>query len=474
VGRLLLHSGCGAEFAERLEAEIARGFGWNLLRAFYQVRAGSPSPVVTAVGRVVPQSVALRLAGALRRVHKKGFEWLERALIRRRLFRDVLAERRAGTPALSDGELDLVHGIPASTTSTGTDVVVRFAGLELGRIAVPHGARVRRSDIRRTIRREMADELVAAAVRSALLEKPYDGSGSLVERAKEQRARPTLGNAAGGAGAPEGSEAVPLHRAAGRGASVELALQRVSPRLRRALGARAIAERLPILAYHRVVGGLQGLATRFCVDPDTFESHLAFLRERGFYSISIEDWDRTLRRRIVLRGRPILITFDDGYADIADTAWPLLQRYGFSATVFLVTDLVGGTSRWDRHLGSDAPLLDWGQIRSLERAGVRFGSHSARHVPLGTLSGDEIVEEVSASRAALRARLEQPVAGFAYPYGDVDDVVRCLVERGGFRFGFTTRAEPATEYHHRLDLPRIEVLAWDRPADLERKMWLQP
>ena len=474
VGRVALPALAGEEPTRLVETEAARRLGWALLGVLDGRRTGSPSPVLAAFESALPRAAAERAALAFHGAHKKGFEWLERALVRRRFFADVL--RSGGDGGFdADGDalvVDVSEGLPRTPLPADREVEVRFGRIPVGRIRAPAGVHPGPRRLRRTIRRELADELAAAVVRLALFGRPAEGPDSLLERARE-RLREEEGNAEVSAAAT--LPTVPLRDSRRpSAAALQRIAQRVTPAARRALGARAIAERLPILAYHRVDQGARGRAARFQVDPHTFESHLAFLRERGFYSVTIEEWEDAVRGRAVLRGKPILITFDDGYADVFETAAPLLARYGFSAAVFLVTDLVGGTSRWDRHLGSEVPLLDWDQIRELERRGVRFGSHTARHVPLGALAAEEVAREVSDSAAALAARLDGRPAGFAYPYGDADDVVRFLVGRGGFRFGFTTRSEPATGYHHRLDLPRIEVLGWDGAGDLARKMWLDP
>src|SRR5438477_279294 len=83
-----------------------------------------------------------------------------------------------------------------------------------------------------------------------------------------------------------------------------------------------------------------------------------------------------------LPGRAVLITFDDGYQDFADEAFPLLERHGFPATVFVVTDAAERTSRWDAAYGQAAPLMGWDEIRELSRRGVEFGSHTQTHPAL--------------------------------------------------------------------------------------------
>jgi len=147
-----------------------------------------------------------------------------------------------------------------------------------------------------------------------------------------------------------------------------------------------------------------------------------------------------MMKRKGLLGRAILITFDDGYRDFLTYAWSLLKRYGFSATVFLVANEIGKSNQWDRVYGEEVPLLGWGEIRQLQSEGVEFGSHSATHQPLTGLSITDVVCEGIRSRAILERELQTPIRAFAYPYGDVDQVVQHLIGACGYVFGLSCRS----------------------------------
>lgn len=451
-------------------SEALRQLAWPLVRALYGMNGDGPSPVHLAFGRVLPRRLARHVADTLSRRHKRGFEWLERQVLRRRLYSDVLRERLGSLTAeeLEHGVVDLAAGLPRRPLPVGRDITVRLGSAVVGRIAVPPDVRPRRADLWRTITCELRDDLATAVVRVAV-DAPRSAGQSLSERIRAAAA--TSGDAGVAEAARHRAETAPLRNGRAHAfAEASFLLQRAFPPLRRALGRRAIADKLPILAYHQIAAGAHGRAGQYRVDPSAFEAQLALLKEHAYYCVTIEEWDAARRGGRPLRGRPVLITFDDGYADIAETAWPLLRRYGFTATVFVVTERVGTTSSWDRHLAVEAPLLDWNQIRLLEREGLRFGSHTATHLPLGALAPCEIEREVRASRATLHAHLERPAPALAYPYGDSDEAVRSLVRRAGYRFGFTTRSALATRFDDLLDLPRIEVHAWDSPADLARKL----
>ncbi len=218
---------------------------------------------------------------------------------------------------------------------------------------------------------------------------------------------------------------------------------------------------LPILMYHRIADeGAVGLA-QWRLSPRLFEQQLDWLKQHGYRSIDTREWLNALSDRHPPPGRPVLITFDDGYADFADKAWPLLQRYGFTATVFIVTDNVGGTADWDARLGNPAHLMDWDTIRELSSQGVEFGSHTTAHQMLTSVSQEEVDRAARHSREMLQAKLRQEIVSIAYPWGAHNAAVREVCENTGYRAGFTTETGFGRLSDDPLATPRIEITSLD-------------
>jgi peptidoglycan/xylan/chitin deacetylase (PgdA/CDA1 family) len=230
---------------------------------------------------------------------------------------------------------------------------------------------------------------------------------------------------------------------------------------------------LPILAYHRIAAGVGGAPGRFCVDPGDFEQQLRYLRDAGYHSVGLDDWRAAVGAWRPLPGRPVLISFDDGYRDFLTDAWPLLEQYGFRALVFVVAGEVGATNRWDERFAEQVPLLDWPEIERLAREGVEFGSHSVSHRSLTGLSVEDVVREAARSRATLEQRLGR-VEAFAYPYGDVDPAIAHLIGACGYTYGLTTRGGTARATDWLLDLPRIIVWGNARFEEFVRSLQRQP
>lgn len=228
--------------------------------------------------------------------------------------------------------------------------------------------------------------------------------------------------------------------------------------------------RLPILMYHRVAPTGSAHTSRWRVTPEAFEEQLCYLRDAGFYSVTLEDWRIAMATKQPLPGRAVLITFDDGYLDFLTYAYPLLKRYGFSAVVFLVAHNVGKSNSWDRAYGEELPLLDWEQIRQLQAEGIEFGSHTCSHRPLTGLSHIEIVQEAAQSRAILQQELGVPVRSFAYPHGDSNPVVEHLIGACGYVFGLSCQSGFSHFENSLLALPRIEIQGDENFQDFVMKL----
>lgn len=182
---------------------------------------------------------------------------------------------------------------------------------------------------------------------------------------------------------------------------------------------------LPVLLYHHVGPPQLRTDAYLTVSPEQFERQVRWFYLRGYRSIRSSDWYRWRCEGTGLPEKPLLFTFDDAYADICTHALPILQRYRFGATVFVVTGLIGGTNEWDEARGFGThPLMTAEQIRYWAAHGIEFGAHGRTHADLTTLTGSNLVEEVVGSRDELAAILGQRVAVFAYPYGRYNEQVQ--------------------------------------------------
>jgi len=184
--------------------------------------------------------------------------------------------------------------------------------------------------------------------------------------------------------------------------------------------------------YHKVDPILPG--TRYPgnhVLPEAFEEQLTELKRWNYQSITLEQWIAYTEKRASLPHRSIIITFDDGYQSTYHTAWPILRRYGFSATVFLVAGLIGKTNAWDVEERQEL-LLNENEIREMQNGGITFGSHTRSHRALTKLPLDEAARELTDSRKILESVLDRPVTTLCYPYAKQNQAVRDLAREAGY------------------------------------------
>ncbi len=205
---------------------------------------------------------------------------------------------------------------------------------------------------------------------------------------------------------------------------------------------------MPVLLYHRVASTTPAEdPLRLAVPPERFEAQMRHLRERGYQAVALEGQPATVRNRVNehegrRKVRQIAITFDDGFLDNYTTAFPILQRHGFAATVFVVTGAVGGRrgrgagpapGATCRPAGRSAPMMTWAHMEEMARHGFSFQSHSRTHPSLVRCDDAAALEELSGSRRELEEGLGREVRAFAYPFGHFDERIVRLTERAGYR-----------------------------------------
>jgi glycosyltransferase involved in cell wall biosynthesis/peptidoglycan/xylan/chitin deacetylase (PgdA/CDA1 family)/predicted TPR repeat methyltransferase len=234
----------------------------------------------------------------------------------------------------------------------------------------------------------------------------------------------------------------------------------------RAVLAPKRASTVPILMYHRIADDGPAALARFRVTPDLFAAQIASLHRAGYRTVRLEQWIGAIVRNEPVPERPIILTFDDGYQDFLAAGMPVLRHYGFSATVFLVAERIGGVAEWDSYFGATAPLLSWSEVRLLQEAGIEFGCHSATHLPMTGMHLAELTEDTARTRGILEEGLAAPVTTLAYPYGAENEFVRRVVAELGFQAAVSCQPGICRVGNDPLRLPRVEVFGGCTPERL--------
>jgi peptidoglycan/xylan/chitin deacetylase (PgdA/CDA1 family) len=178
-----------------------------------------------------------------------------------------------------------------------------------------------------------------------------------------------------------------------------------------------MAASIPILTFHT----LDDLGAVISVSPGVFRRGMARLHGGGYRTVSLLDALDCLRDGPPFSDRSFVMTFDDGYQTVYDEAFPILQRYGMTATVFLTVGQKAPSNPRDRLPSLHGrPMLTWHEIQDMHRWGVSFGAHTLTHPDLTRLPGDQIESEIRDSKAIIENALGAHVSCFAYPYGRYD------------------------------------------------------
>jgi peptidoglycan/xylan/chitin deacetylase (PgdA/CDA1 family) len=206
---------------------------------------------------------------------------------------------------------------------------------------------------------------------------------------------------------------------------------------------------VPILCYHAVDPDGAGPLAPWVLHPDRFDEHLDALAGAGYQPVRLDD----LVAQVHDRGGPpprgaLVITIDDGYADVADRVWPALAARGWPATLFVSTGPTGGTFL-------DRPMLGRDQLTDLAADGLTIGAHGHHHLPLDTLDPATARDEVVRSRDLLEDWLGTPVHTFAYPHGFHDRQTRQVVVEAGFDAACAVRQAISSTDDDRFALARI-------------------
>jgi peptidoglycan/xylan/chitin deacetylase (PgdA/CDA1 family) len=217
----------------------------------------------------------------------------------------------------------------------------------------------------------------------------------------------------------------------------------------------------PILMYHEVGPRRRGSKlNHWRVLPEDFARHLEHLARRGVRGVALRD----LLDAPSSDDKRAVLTFDDGYAGVLSRALPILKAHGFGATVFVVSERLGGVNDWDGETPGDALLTEDG-VRALAAAGIEIGSHGATHRALPGLSDADLAAEVAGSRAALEAVIGAPVVSFCYPYGAFDDRSVEAVRAAGYRAATVIRGGIPADLSDPFRLKRVGVRGTNTPLD---------
>ncbi len=209
--------------------------------------------------------------------------------------------------------------------------------------------------------------------------------------------------------------------------------------------------KVPIIMYHYISVPPED-ADKYRLDlsvaPDDFRQQMAYLAENGYTAIDFEDLSRAIADKQDLPDKPVIITIDDGYRDNYENAFPILQEYGLTANIFLVTD----------RLDENHPdYMSWAMVEEMAAAGIRFGPHTKTHPDLRGQSRDTLIWQILGSQETVAAHVGYTPLYFAYPSGRYDDNTIAILKELGFWGAVTTLGGKWHGFEDRYEWTRLRV-----------------
>ncbi len=228
---------------------------------------------------------------------------------------------------------------------------------------------------------------------------------------------------------------------------------------------------VPILMYHGIRKEFRKKTHYYetSTAPNIFEQHMQLLAGYGYRPVTVSAAVEAINDQSC--ANCIAITFDDGYRDFYTHALPILTKYGFCATLFVVSAFAD-TGRG--FVGAE--FMTWNELRELARYGISIGSHTVTHPKLDNLTRPEMENEIARSKQAIEDKLGQPVRSFSYPYAFPEHdrpfttMLKRLLEKHGYTNGVSTIIGTAGRRHNHFFLPRLPVNSYDDPQLFEAKL----
>jgi len=183
---------------------------------------------------------------------------------------------------------------------------------------------------------------------------------------------------------------------------------------------------VPILTYHCINGACPD-GSRLCVNTQDFQKQMDFISRYRYRVIPLKDLIEALAKNKALSRNTVVITSDDGYEDNYQNAFPILKKYGFSATLFVITDQIGKQG-----------FCSWEQLKEMQNNGIDIGSHTKTHPYLPQVNEEKLRKEIFESKKEIENKLGKKISLFCYPNGGYSSKIQDLVRQAGYSAAFTT------------------------------------
>ncbi|WP_446899877.1 polysaccharide deacetylase family protein [Clostridium sp. LBM24168] len=184
---------------------------------------------------------------------------------------------------------------------------------------------------------------------------------------------------------------------------------------------------VPVLMYHSI-GYEEGNELR--IPKDKFENHMEYLKNDGYTTLTMNEFYNFVVKNKPVPRKSVLITFDDGYEDNYKNAYPVLKKFGFNATIFIITSTVN----------KDSSYLNSSQLKEMSKNGIDIEGHTVNHDDLSKLDYNAQLKTLKDSKNFLEKVLNEEVSYTAYPFGHWNSSTIKAAETAGYKLAFTTES----------------------------------
>ncbi len=211
---------------------------------------------------------------------------------------------------------------------------------------------------------------------------------------------------------------------------------------------------VPILTYHDF-----GYGKGIKVTPENFERQMRYLKDKGYNVISLDELVEDIKKEKKFAHNTVVITMDDGYKDNFTYAYPVLKKYGFPATIFLIAN----------NIGTDANFLNWDEVKKMSKDNISFGGHTKNHVYLPSIQEKAILwDEIAGCKEHIEKHTGVLVCYFSYPRGGFTQEIKTLLKRAGYKAACTTnRGYDILDKKDLYELNRVSI----RNHDVSFSLW---
>ncbi|MGL6066707.1 MAG: polysaccharide deacetylase family protein [Cetobacterium sp.] len=231
---------------------------------------------------------------------------------------------------------------------------------------------------------------------------------------------------------------------------------------------------MPVIMYHRVIKdesekGVHGTY----VTIKQFEEQMKYLKTKGYETVTFKDMlDNRYKQRFQKDKKWIMLTFDDGYKDNYENAFPILKKYGFKSVIYILDGIK--YNKWDvddkNNPEKKLPLMSVEELLEMKGYGIEFGGHTSSHPRLADIENENIKKEIINSKRNIEKIIGDNLLSFAYPYGSLNREVKDIVKEAGYQFAVATDSGSINFSQDLLQIRRIGIFPTNNMFNFKRKV----